>query len=187
MARCARDPGTAPCPAVQSALAMRMPAGSRRVRTPSGAEWRVGRRWISRGAPHRRHVDVGKGAEWVAERTPSNVDIFGVQSFEGLEALAVLAVVAIVIAVVIVPLVLFGVELVIAGLVVAAGIAARVALGRPWIVVATSDSDTAGALAWEVKGWRRSGQLIEDVAAELAAGVAPASIASPGQVAPDSP
>jgi hypothetical protein len=156
-------------------LAMTMHIGSRRLKTPSGAEWRVGRRWVARRLPRWRRVDVGRGAEWVAERTPSNVDIFGVQSFEDLGVLAALAVAVVVIAVVIVPLVLFGVELMIVGLLVAGGIVARSAFGRPWVVVATPSADPAGALAWEVRGWQRSSQLIEEIEAELAAGITPST------------
>jgi hypothetical protein len=102
-------------------------------------------------------VDVGSGAEWVAERAPSNV---------------------------VVPLVLFGVELMIVGLVVAGGVVARSALGRPWIVVATPSANPAGALAWEVKGWRRSGRLIEEVEAELAAGITPSAAKGGDQAMP---
>jgi hypothetical protein len=131
-------------------------------------------------------VDVGRGAEWVAERTSVNVDIFGAQSFEDLGALAVLAVAVVVIAVVVVPLVLFGIELMIVGLLVAGGIVARSAFARPWIVVATPSANPAGALAWEVKGWRRSGRMIETVAAELAAGITPSPARKLDQVAPDS-
>lgn len=154
-------------------LAVTIHLGSRRLKTPSGAEWRVGRRWAPRGLPRWRRVDVGKGAEWVAERTPANVDILGAPSFEDLGALAALAVGVIVIAVVVVPLVLFGVELMILGMLVAAGIVARSAFARPWIVVATPSANPADALVWEVRGWRRSGRLIESVAAELSAGVTP--------------
>lgn len=150
-----------------------MHLGSRRLKTPSGVEWRVGRRWAPRGLPRWRRVDVGKGAEWVAERTPANVDIFGAPSFEDLGALAALAVAVIVIAVVVVPLVLFGVELMIVGVLVAMGVVARSAFGRPWIVVATPSANPADALAWEVRGWRRSGRLIEEIETELAAGIVP--------------
>jgi hypothetical protein len=71
---------------------------------------------------------------------------------------------------------LFGIELIIAGLIVAAGIVTRSVFGRPWIVLATPAADPAGALAWEVKGWRRSGQLIEEVTAELTAGLTPSPL-----------
>jgi len=42
----------------------------------------------------------------------------------------------------------------------------------------------AGTLAWEVKGWQRSGEPIETVAAELAAGPTPSPTPNPAQVIP---
>lgn len=83
--------------------------------------------------------------------------------------------------VVLVPLILFGVELMIVAIVVVGGVVARSALGRPWIVLAIPKTDPAKALAWEVKGWRRSEELIERVAAELSAGVAVSQIRKPKQ------
>lgn len=95
-------------------------------------------------------------------------------------------VILVVIAVIVIPLLLFGIELIITGLVVAAGIVARSALGRPWIVVATPSANPADALAWEVKGWRRSGQLVEAVAAEVTGGHVPSAATGAEGVAPGS-
>ncbi len=82
-------------------------------------------------------------------------------------------VVGVVFVFVLIPLLLFGIELIIAGLVVAGGIAARSVLGRLWIVQAIPKGNPSDTLSWEIKGWRRSGQLIEDIAAELSAGLTP--------------
>ena len=60
------------------------------------------------------------------------------------------------------------------GLLIAAGIAGRTLLGRPWVVMATSTSDAAGAMTWRVVGWRRSARLIDEVASALATGLDPA-------------
>jgi hypothetical protein len=92
---------------------------------------------------------------------------------EGLEILLGGSVAAVVVAVIGIPLLLFGIELITLGLIVAAGIVARSIFGRPWIVRATPSANPAGALAWEVKGWRRSARLIDEVATELAAGLTP--------------
>lgn len=146
--------------------------GSRRVKTPSGAEWRVGRKWLSRGLPRWRRVKLGEGSERALDVAWS-VPPIDVGSFENLEALIAVIVAAVVIAVVVIPLLLFGIELIAAGLLIASGILARAALGRPWIVQATPSADPAGALAWEVKGWRRSAQLIDQIAAELTSGLTP--------------
>ena len=78
------------------------------------------------------------------------------------------------IALVVIPLLLFGIELILLGLLVAAGIVGRTLLGRPWVVQAVPSSDAADTLAWRVTGWRRSTRLIDEVAASLEAGLDPA-------------
>jgi hypothetical protein len=157
---------------------MRLRFGSRRVRTPSGTEWRVARQWCSRGLPRWRRVRIGEDSEQalgVLWSIPP-VDVGG---FEGIEVLLAVVVAAVVIVVIAIPLLLFGIELILAGLLVAAGIVARSMFGRPWIVLAASSADPDGALAWEVKGWRRSGRLIDQVVAELAGGHTPSPIEDP--------
>jgi hypothetical protein len=79
----------------------------------------------------------------------------------------------VVVAVVVIPLLLFGLELIVAGVIIAAGILARSLLGRPWLVQATPRDGAEGARAWEVRGLRRSGRLVDEVAAQLAAGREP--------------
>jgi hypothetical protein len=70
------------------------------------------------------------------------------------------------------------------GLIVAGGVFARSALGRPWVVLATPAEDPSGTLAWEIKGWRGSGRLIEGIATELATGVTPSPVEHPRQGTP---
>jgi hypothetical protein len=117
-------------------------------------------------------VSLGKGSEQTLDAAWS-IPAVDVGNLEGLEVLIGGVVAAVVVAVIVIPLLLFGVELIVAGLLVAGSILAHSALGRPWIVLATPSADPAGALAWEVKGWQRSGELIETVVAELAAGLTP--------------
>jgi hypothetical protein len=149
---------------------------SRRVRTPSGAEWRVGRQWSPRGLPRWRRPSFGDDAEDTLD-TAWAVSAFDVGGFDSIATLLGGIVLIVVLAVILVPLFVFGVELVIAGVVLAVGIVARSAFGRPWIVRATPTADPAAALAWKVRGWRRSEQLIEEIATELGAGLMP----SPGE------
>ena len=92
--------------------------GARNVRTPSGRERRVGRRWISRRMPRWRKVHVGKAhpgdvADALTIPAPADLDDIGA-------AILIIAAV-IVVAVVVVPLLLFGIELIALGLLVAAG------------------------------------------------------------------
>jgi hypothetical protein len=87
--------------------------------------------------------------------------------------LAIAAVFAVVL--VLIPILFFGLELVIVGALLAAGLLARTLLGQPWIVEATSiDPLSSGrCLEWRVRGWRRSQAFIAEIAAELAAGNEP--------------
>jgi hypothetical protein len=145
--------------------------GSRRVRTPSGIEWQVGRRWTSRGIPRWRSR-AGTDSDLALD----GVSIPDVGGFDSPWVLLASIVIGIILILILIPLLLFGIELVIAGLLVAGGIVARSALGRPWIVQATPSGNPSGTLSWEIKGWRRSARLIEAIAAELSAGHTP----SPG-------
>lgn len=165
---------------------MRISVGSRRVRMPSGVEWRVGRQWSPRRLPRWRRVSLGKGGAEQTLDAVLSIPPVNVGSFESFEALIGGIVVAVIIAVIVVPLLLFGIELIVAGLLLAVGIVARSMLGRPWIVLATPSANPAGALAWEVRGWRRSAQLIDEVSAELSAGLTPSPVEDPEQVTPGS-
>jgi hypothetical protein len=152
--------------------------GRRSVTTPAGDEWRIGRRWISRGLPRWRKVRIGKPragdvaeAAWWSISPPDLGDVAALDDFAAVIALIVAAVV---VAVVLIPLLLFGIELIIVGLLIAAGILARGLLGRPWIVQATPVGRASESLTWRVPGWRRSGRLIDEVAVSLASGLQPA-------------
>jgi hypothetical protein len=139
------------------------------VQTPSGQEWRVGRRWINRELPRWRKVrldGVSSEAAWsIPMPDGGSLDDIG---------LALLVLVgAVVVAVILIPLLLFGVELIILGLAVAAGILGRGLLGRPWVVRATPHDTPANALTWKVVGLRRSARVIDEVSSALAGGLNP--------------
>jgi hypothetical protein len=139
---------------------------SNSVRTPAGDEWRVGRRWVTRGVPRWRKLPAGKAA----------AEVLSAPDIGGPDDLAVTLAVLIgvvVVAIILIPLLLFGIELILLGLVVAAGILGRGLLGRPWIVQATHVSGQAAPLTWRVSGWRRSARLIDEVSAALSAGLDP--------------
>jgi hypothetical protein len=83
---------------------------------------------------------------------------------------AILVFVALVVVVfVVVPPLLSGVELIILGLVLAASIAGRALLGRPWVVQASPVEGDAQVMAWKVSGWRTSAPAIGEVATALEA------------------
>jgi len=85
------------------------------------------------------------------------------------------------VAVVVIPLLLFGIELILLGLLIAAGIVGRTLLGRPWIVRAAPLGSRVEELSWRVVGWRRSNRVIEEIVASLSAGhdPSPAEAAEP--------
>lgn len=155
---------------------MRPRFGARRVRTPTGEEWRVGRRWANRPMPRwrklRRPRLSGEGAADAIFSVPDSLDDLGL-------ALLLLAAAAALV-VVVVPLLLFGVELIALGLLIALGIAGRTLLRRPWIVQAAPLEQGAAGLSWQVSGWRRANRLIDEVASSLSAGTDPAPAEADG-------
>lgn len=74
---------------------------------------------------------------------------------------------------VLLPLIGFLFELLVVLLLVWSGIAARLVLGRPWIVEAVDLDDAERSTAFAVKGWRRSGRAIDELAQEIATGGTP--------------
>jgi hypothetical protein len=95
-------------------------------------------------------------------------DLGGVDLGQGL--LVAAGVVAVVL--VLVPVLFFGVELVVLGALLAAGVIGRTLLRQPWVVEARSTDPLTSArqLEWRVRGWRKSEKLISDVIADLSAG-----------------
>jgi hypothetical protein len=142
---------------------MSVQLGPRRVVAPDGVEWRVGRRWLTRSPkldrPRRREI----AAESLNHLGASWPDFGNVDLGEGL--LVVAAVVAFLL--VLIPVLFFGIELVILGALLAAGLITHTVLGQPWVIEATS---TGRHLEWRVRGWRRSGLFIAQVASDLSAG-----------------
>jgi hypothetical protein len=146
---------------------MPLHAGPRRIVAPDGVEWRVGRRRSTRrfGWTWRRRAVAADAVSGVGQ------GIGGVDFHEG--ALVVAAVLAAVL--IVIPLLFFGIELIILEALLAAGAIARVMFRQPWVIEARSnDPVTRGRrLEWHVIGWRRSQALIENVISDLAAGREP--------------
>jgi hypothetical protein len=139
--------------------------GARTVTTPQGVRWRVRRVWVERRLPRWRKVSLGGATEDVTSFVPD--------PDESIVLWLALIVGTIVVAVVVIPLLLFGIELILLGLLVALAILGRSLLGRPWLVRAAPVDDREAAISWRVVGWRRSGRVIEEVAAALATGAMP--------------
>jgi hypothetical protein len=139
--------------------------GIKSVVAPDGIEWRVGRRWLTRrfGWTWKRRAVAGDALSGLGHGLGNNVDF----ADSGLALVAALAAVLILI-----PLLFFGVELIVLGALLAAGVIGRVLLRQPWVIEARSnDPLTSGRqLEWRVTGWRNSHRLIDQVASDLAAG-----------------
>ena len=136
---------------------------SRTVSSPDGNRWYVRRVWLPWRLKWR-----GKG------EMPDSFGNLGDASGAPDSLEDVLVVIGVVIAVVLVivfvwPLLLALLELVLLLVLVLLGMLARVAFRRPWIVEATPATGP-GRFRWKVVGWRRSGEVVELVAAQLGTG-----------------
>lgn len=139
----------------------------RHVEAPDGVDWRVTRRWLSRpvkwDAPRRSSETLGKfDPTW---------PFFGADSGPGLVVAA--AIVGLVL--ILIPVLFFGLELIAVGVLLAAGVFGRTVRRQPWVIEATS-SDPFGSgrqLEWQVRGWRQSGRLMDQVVSDLEQGREP--------------
>ena len=134
---------------------------------PDGVEWRVGRRWSTRrfGWTWKRRGVAADAVSGLGQ------GVGGVDLQQG--ALVVLA--ALAAALIVIPLLFFGVELIILGVLLAGGVVGRVLLRQPSVIEArSSDPLTSGRqLEWRVIGWRKSEKLIGQTVSDLAAGREP--------------
>jgi hypothetical protein len=135
---------------------------------PDGVEWRVGRRWLTRSPKLTRPRRGDVAAESLERLGASWPDIGNIDFGEGL--LVAAAVVAFLL--ILIPVLFFGIELITLGVLLAAGVITRSVLGQPWVIEARStDPLTAGRqLEWRVRGWRKSGKVIAQIASDLSAG-----------------
>jgi hypothetical protein len=140
--------------------------GPRLVSTPNGQVWRVSRRWSRRQLPRWRKARVGRPGD--SADTLLSIPDFGAADDIGTAILAALA--AVVFVFVLIPLLLFGLELVLLGLAVATGMFARTLLGRPWVVQAQQVGPADEPISWRATGWRHSSRLIDEVSEALQAG-----------------
>jgi hypothetical protein len=133
---------------------------ARKVTAPDGLDWTVGRQWVPwRWRLWRERVDLdgpsGGDMGWAID------DVGGI-----LVALGVLVVLALVF-LAIWPLVAIAIEIVLIGIGLLATVAGRVVLRKPWTVRAVARGHEH---TWKVRGWRASGERIDEVATALAGG-----------------
>jgi len=144
----------------------------RDVTDPSGAAWRVQRTWV-RGRWQRYEGRLRAAWSRSGQDLFSGGDFLGQVSGDSAEAV-ILAIVAVVLALfVLVPILLFGIELIIVGAAIAIGMLGRLFLGQPWVVAAECLDSPGTGRAWRVSGMRRSQRVLDQVARALEAGDPP--------------
>jgi hypothetical protein len=147
------------------------------VSSPDGDRWLVKRRWSNRPLPDVRRR-WGKKNRDRAASAGLETAFWGLDS--SIVATVVAAVVVALAVFVFLPLIGIAFELILLFLLISSGILGRVFLRRPWIVEATNLDHPERSTTFRVKGWRRSGQAIEELARTIPATGLPAKLSARG-------
>lgn len=142
----------------------------------------MGRRWVPRRMrlSWGQRVDVGINSLLFSGGGGSG--LFDADDpVAALAALAIGIVVVIVTVFIVVPILLFGLEFVFVGVLLICGLIGRVVFRRPWEVEARQLDGQGTAETWRVVGWRKSAEMIDEVAARIQAGVALPSASTAGR------
>jgi hypothetical protein len=152
------------------------------ITSPDGHHWRVGRRWLDRPLPdlrrrfrvnHDRVVDEGSWFDGLM------IPDFDLLDFDDSPAAAIaIAIGALLLFLVLLPLIGVALELIVLLVLLWSGIVGRVLFGRPWVVVAANLDDPQRSAAFAVKGWRRSGQAMEELSRAISIDGPPESLIS---------
>ncbi len=146
---------------------MKFGSGPRTVIDPTGTQWRVRRVWLTRKTPRLRRVKTPDLS------SASGFPLPDVSAADQAEVILAAIVALVVIVFVAIPLLLFGLELLIVGLVLTAGALGHLLLGRPWVIQAWTADPNGASYEWQIAGWRRSGAAIDQIATALVAGENP--------------
>lgn len=145
----------------------------RTVTTPRNEQWQVRRLWAPRLQGETLWARFRRRLRRVRRRSDDVGDVAGC----GLDLVDDLVVVAAVVAVGLfvvffaVPLLIAVLDVLVIVLLTVLGVAARVLLRRPWTVEATGPDGLRRT--WRVVGWRNAGELVDEVANDLAHGHPP--------------
>ncbi len=122
---------------------------------------------MSRLRAHRR----SNGSSWDYSLGAGMPDFGDFDAGDGL----LLTLVALAVIVILIPILFFGAELIVVGVVLAAGVLTRVFGFQPWLVEARVVAPPASTrrVEWKVRGWRKSRRLISEVSTDLAKGREP--------------
>lgn len=146
---------------------------AREVAAPDGRSWRVKRHWIAR-APlwlgpkfrnrRRPHAEGGAVVDWV-ESSAFVGDSLPRPVLIGISAVAA--------AFLAIPLLILVLDAVLIGFIALAVLGFRVALRRPWLIVAETPGPPAEQRKWNIPGWRPSARAIDEIASSITAGYPP--------------
>jgi hypothetical protein len=147
------------------------------VTSPDGHRWRVGRRWVDRSLPDLRNrfrlnrEEAVDGGDLLGGLTPPDFDMpdFDLVGIDDSPAAAIaIAVGALLLFLILLPLIGVALELIVLLVLLWSGIVGRVFFGRPWVVAAIDLDDPERSAAFAVKGWRRSGEGVEELKRTIA-------------------
>ena len=119
------------------------------------------------GRFYRRFRQAMRRAGDAADVDPGCLDVIG----EGIVTAIAVIVAVLVLVFVVLPLLVAVVDLAFVILLAMVGLAGRVAFRRPWTVEARRSDGSC--VAWRVVGWRASGELVDQVANQVASGIVP--------------
>jgi len=144
------------------------------VVSPDGRNWIVRRRLAPRlgaeslwGRFHKRYRKAVEQTGDVADVDPGCLDVVG----EGIVAAIGVIIVVLVLIFIAIPLLVAIVDFVIVIGIALLGIGARIVLRRPWVVEASAGGGLT--FRWRVVGWKASGERVDEIAKQIAAGATP--------------
>jgi hypothetical protein len=137
------------------------------VTSPDGHRWEVRRRWADRRLPELRR----RFREARREKLDGDAlwSLWALDFSSGIVLTIGSLVVLAMLILVLVPLVGVALELGVALLLAAAGVLARLLLGRPWTVEAVDLDDPGRRARYAVRGWRGSTREMETLRRRIAA------------------
>lgn len=153
----------------------------RTIKSPSGQRWVITLRWLpwsprwrgfkrSRNQQEREAKPTEGGSRWDWLELADPLVMFD----EGcLPVVGIALGIALVAGsfLLVVPFFVFVVEILIVILAVVVGVVVRVVFRRPWLIDAVSKDGAESELVWAVVGYRRSREVIDEIARQIEVGV----------------
>jgi hypothetical protein len=161
------------------------------VTSPDGHRWQVARRWMDRSLPDpRQRYRANREKVFGDDRGSGPLDVWTLPDFSFLDfddspvAVIGVALGALLLFLILLPLIGVALELIVLLVLVWSGIVGRVFFRRPWVVAAIDLDDPERSAAFAVKGWRRSGEAVEQLAREISVTGKPEGLAESTAIDP---